>query len=344
MECFSEVHSNGKVWENVVHGTRAVRHIGITLFNGFALQEVVAIGQAFQSANALCESTRHGTALYNVCLLSATGGMIASSSSVFVWTENIDACRHTDNFHALFIVGGAGARSALRDEHLIRWLRRSVPRSQLTFPITEGRLLLEAAALGQAGTDDAWGNRADSLAAKHLDAAHYANAVGPLRAALNVIREDLGTDITRKIASGVATLVETEFTSIVSRNAAPNVSERIQASARWLAANSDRQITIDEAAQVCAMSERNFLRRFKTELGVTPSDYLMYVRLDMCCRLLVETDLPVDKIALRCGISGGGRVSKLFRRYLAMTPTAYRMRNRASTRQTRVSPVARAAP
>jgi transcriptional regulator GlxA family with amidase domain len=44
----------------------------------------------------------------------------------------------------------------------------------------------------------------------------------------------------------------------------------------------------------------------------------------MCCRLLVETDLPVDKVARRCGIGSGGRLSKIFRKYLATTATEYR--------------------
>jgi Transcriptional regulator containing an amidase domain and an AraC-type DNA-binding HTH domain len=75
------------------------------------------------------------------------------------------------------------------------------------------------------------------------------------------------------------------------------------------------------------MSERNFLRRFKSEIGMTPSDYLLRARLNMSCRMLVESRLPVDKIARRCGIGSGGQLSKLFRKYLETTPTDYRTRN-----------------
>ncbi|MBK5066308.1 helix-turn-helix domain-containing protein [Burkholderia sp. R-70199] len=60
------------------------------------------------------------------------------------------------------------------------------------------------------------------------------------------------------------------------------------------------------------MSERNFLRRFRTEMGLSPSDYLLKIRLDMSCRLLVESNLPVDKIARRCGLGNGRQLSKLF--------------------------------
>ncbi|MCO4883534.1 helix-turn-helix domain-containing protein, partial [Paraburkholderia caribensis] len=95
------------------------------------------------------------------------------------------------------------------------------------------------------------------------------------------------------------------------------VSDKIMASARWLQANVDRPISIDHAAQIAAMSERNFLRRFKNEMGTTPSDYLLQARLGMSCRMLVQTRLPIDKIARRCGIGSGGHLAKLFRKHLS---------------------------
>ncbi|MFC0696141.1 hypothetical protein [Paraburkholderia humisilvae] len=67
------------------------------------------------------------------------------------------------------------------------------------------------------------------------------------------------------------------------------MSEKIQSAARWLEANGHRRMGLaglTEAARMAQMSERNFLRRFKAELGVIPSDYLLYVRLDMSCQVL----------------------------------------------------------
>ncbi|CAN0627242.1 Helix-turn-helix, AraC domain-containing protein [Burkholderia multivorans] len=331
MECSHETHDNRSAWPTIARDASMVRHIGITLFNGFALHEAVTIGQAFQSANTLSESGRHGAALYNISLLSVAGGMIASSSSVLVWTESVDAHAVAENFHALFIIGGNGIRGALRDERLIRWLQRAVPRSQLTYSITEGRLLFEAAVTRPHAADDVLHAPARRPPGPFPGPRH-ANASDPLQTALSVIQGDLGTEVAKQIAAGAAPPRETQFTPIVRRNTALNVSERIQASARWLAANGERAVSICEAAQVAAMSERNFLRRFKLELGITPSDYLMYVRLDMCCRLLTETDLPIRTIALRCGFNGGGRMSKLFRQHLSTTPTAYRLNNRLNNR------------
>jgi transcriptional regulator GlxA family with amidase domain len=308
---------------------RTVRQIGITLFNGFASQETITIGRAFQLANALSRSSRSGTAIYNVRLLSVAGGMVAGSSSMLVWTESIEACHHGEGFDALFIVGGAGAHHALGDERLVGWLREAVPRCRLTFPVGEGRLLLEAAAsaLVNRGRPAPDGVRNGAP----LDAGAYANFVGPLRMALDVIQGDLGTEIVKQVAAAVAPPAETQFTAMIRENAGHVVSERIQASARWMLANASGQVVMREAARVAVMSERNFLRRFKIEMGVTPSEYLMYARLDMGCRLLVETNLSVDNVAERCGIGSGGRLSKLLRKHLATTPTAYRADARRMT-------------
>jgi Transcriptional regulator containing an amidase domain and an AraC-type DNA-binding HTH domain len=308
-----------------------VKHIGVALFNGFALPEAASIVEAFQSANTLAENASHGATRYDVRLLSTAGGRVASSSRVFVWTDSVEALRHADNFDALFIAGGEGVHHASGDERLLTWLRRAYCRSELVLPIAEGRFLLEAAGFAypsNSGRDDGpmpYGSRRRARDPKaSLDVSN------PLRTALSVIQDDLGAEIARQTAECVAPPASTHFTSTLRRTASQSVSERIRDAAHWLEANSARPVAIDEAAQFAVMSERNFLRRFKAEMGVTPSDYLAYVRLDRSCRLLVETTLPVDKIARRCGVGSGGQLAKLFRKHLAITPTEYRASKRPS--------------
>jgi transcriptional regulator GlxA family with amidase domain len=92
--------------------------------------------------------------------------------------------------------------------------------------------------------------------------------------------------------------------------------------------NYIRPISIADAARVAAMSERNFLRRFKAQIGLTPSEYLLRARLDASCMLLAATDLPVDKIARRCGAGSGDGLAKIFRKRLSISPTEYRLAGR----------------
>jgi AraC-like DNA-binding protein len=117
--------------------------------------------------------------------------------------------------------------------------------------------------------------------------------------------------------------IHREFPVPVSRG-----NEKVLASAKWLAANCDRLISVADAARAVAMSKRNFLRRFREEMGVTPSEYLLCARLNRTCQLLKETDLPIDKIARRSGMGSGARLAKVFRKRLDMSPTIYRARAR----------------
>ncbi|MDE1180435.1 helix-turn-helix domain-containing protein [Paraburkholderia sp.] len=300
-----------------------VKHIDIALFNGFALPDAASIIEIFQSANALNDAGHISSTHYEVSLLSASGGRIASSSSVFVWTESVESRRHIHNPHALFIAGGAGAHQAFRDDRLLVWLRGAYPLSEIVHPIAEGRLLLEAAGFSQANNSFM---QHDGAARQAFPPKPYGDSLSPLRTALRIVEEDLGPDLAQQLADSIVPQEETQFSALVRTSSTAHVSEKILASAKWLEANVDRTVSIDEAAQVATMSERNFLRRFKSEMGVTPSDYLLYMRLDMSCRLLIETNLPVDKIARRCGIGSGGRLSKLFRKHLSTTPTEYRTR------------------
>jgi transcriptional regulator GlxA family with amidase domain len=249
---------------------------------------------------------------------------------VFVWTESLESRRYAEGFHTLFVAGGAGSRHALRDERLVGWLRREGPRSESVVPIGEGRLLLEAAGIERT---DSGGDPVQRELARLLGVVEGgfagSSVPDPLRTALELIEQDFGSEFAQEAACRVMPRPQqTCFAAVIRERASGRLSERIQASVRWLEANGDRPISIDDAAQVAAMSERNFLRRFKIEMGVTPSDYLLYVRIDMCCRLLVETDLPVDKIARRCGLGSGGWLAKLFRKHLSTTPTDYRTTER----------------
>lgn len=310
----------------------ASKEIGIVLFDGFALSEAATIIEVFKSANALAESNRAGAPLYDVRLLSGSGGGIASSSSVFVWTESVHARR---SFHGIFVIGGEGVQCALRDKDLLHWLRYTYSGTSANFLMHGERVLDDAQRAHRHGDGRVYGEPLrDAKRGRPDDDA----AASPLRIALNLVRSDLGAQVARQISDWVASPIEPQLVPFATTKNGPPISDKIQAAVQWLHANGARPIAIDQAAQVATMSERNFLRRFKMEVGATPSDYLLHVRLEMSCRMLVKTDLPVDKIARRCGIGCGGRLSKLFRKHFATTPSEYRDGKRGAAHNVLVKP------
>ncbi|NVH74240.1 helix-turn-helix domain-containing protein [Paraburkholderia sp. JPY432] len=270
------------------------------------------------------QAQANGRPRYAVSLLSSTGGRIASSSAVHVWTEK--ASEHAANSTVLlFIAGGAGAMQAACDEPLCYWVRRRYAMSAIVCPIAEGKQILDA--VGLPGRYDLPPN--DRRGASPIPEQDRSNtSTSPIQTALQVIKEDLGTQATKYVTDplmlSAGTASDAAHTSVPSPQ---RVSEKIMASARWLEENVDRPISIELAADVAAMSERNFLRRFKAEMGMTPSDYLQNARLKLSCRMLLESQLPVDKIARRCGIGSGGQLAKLFKKHLSITPTDYRLSN-----------------
>lgn len=306
---------------------RAPTRVDIVLSNGFALHDVAAIIEIFHQASALTASCPSGGARYDVALVSAAGGRIATSSLVFVWTERIDSRRRVDGKHIVFVAGGSAAHPACQDKRLIDWLRCKHPFCEGVYPIAEGKHLLDAAGLSR-------GFRAANGSPDIYASGSPSDEPDAVRMALRIVEDDLGAVLARHVSGSLAALppapAPTPFGSPAAASMAPHVSEQITASARWLEANVDQPVAIDDAAQVAAMSERNFLRRFKSEIGMTPSDYLLRARLNMSCRMLVESSLPVDKVARRCGINSGAQLARLFRKYLSITPTEYRARNEAT--------------
>ncbi len=143
-----------------------------------------------------------------------------------------------------------------------------------------------------------------------------------------LVKCDLGPDVAREVGERLVPGLGARLAPLLADPGTSSVRDKVRASARWLKSNCERPISVADAAQVAAMSERNYLRRFKDEIGITPSEYLLRARLDMVCRLLIETDLPVDKIARRNGIANGDRLAKIFRKRLRVSPTEYRLRNR----------------
>ncbi|MEZ2309376.1 helix-turn-helix domain-containing protein [Paraburkholderia sp. RCC_158] len=105
-------------------------------------------------------------------------------------------------------------------------------------------------------------------------------------------------------------------------------ADNIRLAARWLRDVCHRRITAGDAAAAAAMSGSSFSREFPQEMGVLPLDYLVDLRLQTACRLLLETDSPIDQVARRAGMSSGAHLARNFRTRLKLLPSEYRAYHR----------------
>jgi transcriptional regulator GlxA family with amidase domain len=305
---------------------KGMRRIAILMFNDCSLQGAGVVAEVFQAANELASSGPSGCS-YDVCFLSADGGMVTSSSALRVWTDGLDA-RHYSGFDALYVAGGKGAIAAARDERLIAWLRRVRHNTGMIRPIAEGRALLDAAYLPDANGAYALRDESAKTPRQSEQGADAGDRLESMRSALGMIKRDLGAAAARTVAERLLADSCSNLAPLLSEDGALTPGDKVRAAARWLQENCQQSISIADAAQFAAMSERNFLRRFKMEMGITPSSFLLHERLAVTCSLLTESELPVDKIARRTGMGNGDRLAKVFRKRMRISPTEFRIQSR----------------
>ncbi|SAK69706.1 GlxA family transcriptional regulator [Caballeronia ptereochthonis] len=348
------VYANGMGRLQVVRGVApdtppadmasTAKRIGILIFEDFSLVEVSSISEVFSLANQVRVPADAGerwcTPNYSLLFLSSEGGSVASSCSMRIWTESLET-RWMNECDALFIAGGEGARRARHDALLRKRLGRVAPKIPFIKAIGEGAHILAAAnlTLQNRSLDFAEEPAAPVLSPAFLPGISNPRFIaeqtltlddpkGPIAAALSIIKRDHGAAIAREVSERSIPGAWQKLATVLDDTDSGGVRQKIDAAARWIRENYVRPISITDAARVAAMSERNFLRRFKAQIGLTPSEYLLRARLDASCMLLASTDLPVDKIARRCGAGSGDGLAKIFRKRLSISPTEYRMAGR----------------
>ncbi|THV34630.1 GlxA family transcriptional regulator [Glycomyces buryatensis] len=92
----------------------------------------------------------------------------------------------------------------------------------------------------------------------------------------------------------------------------------------WALANLDRPLSIDDLARQANMSRRSFTRKFREEVGQSPTQWLNHQRIERARHLLEATDLTVDQIARRAGLGTGVSLRQHLRSTVGVSPSAYR--------------------
>lgn len=85
-----------------------------------------------------------------------------------------------------------------------------------------------------------------------------------------------------------------------------------------------RNLSVDVMADRAHMSRRSFDRRFRARVGTSPHQWVLRQRILHAQRLLEETDLSVDAIAAAVGFATAVTLRPHFRRFVGVSPQAYR--------------------
>lgn len=88
-----------------------------------------------------------------------------------------------------------------------------------------------------------------------------------------------------------------------------------------------KNITLDYLAELSGMNKYYLVHIFKRDTGKSPIDYLIHVRLEEAKSLLINSTLPIAKIAELVGFSSQSYFSKMFKRETKVNPSHFRKQN-----------------
>ncbi|MCA2229997.1 helix-turn-helix domain-containing protein [Nonomuraea aurantiaca] len=100
--------------------------------------------------------------------------------------------------------------------------------------------------------------------------------------------------------------------------------ESLAAILDWAIERLHEPLTIDDLAAQAKISPRTLARRFADQLGIAPGRWLLQQRIMAARTFLEETDLPVETIATRVGLSSAANLRRRFHAMVHTTPAAYR--------------------
>lgn len=93
---------------------------------------------------------------------------------------------------------------------------------------------------------------------------------------------------------------------------------------QYVEENIEQNITLADLAMLTQLPVFSFIRKFQTEFECPPHVFIMRQRLEYAKRLLSRKDLPLKVIATNSGFSDQSHMTRLFRRFLNVTPAEFR--------------------
>lgn len=92
----------------------------------------------------------------------------------------------------------------------------------------------------------------------------------------------------------------------------------------WIADHLASDLSTAQLARRVAMSERQFTRVFKHEVGTTPARYVLHLRVKAARRALANGSRRLDQIASAAGFGSANVMRRAFLRVLGKSPRDYR--------------------
>jgi transcriptional regulator GlxA family with amidase domain len=310
-----------------------MQRVGFIALPGFQVLSVGALS-VFEHANRVMDEP-----VYDVHLLSETGGPIRSSIGISVETEPFD-----DTIFDTLIVGGSAQRGWLTPGETY-FLRGAPGRSRRVASICTGAFILAEAGLLDGRRATTHWNRARDLQARFpkvkvdedrifiVDGSVWTSAgmSAGIDLALAMVEQDLGADVALTVARQLVVYHrraggQSQFSALLELE--PK-SDRIQSALAYAKRNLDKPLTVRQLAEAAHLSPRQFSRAFRAETGQSPAKAVENLRVEAARLMMEQSRHPIDVIARQTGFADRDRMRRAFLRAFGQPPQAIRRTVRA---------------
>ena len=160
----------------------------------------------------------------------------------------------------------------------------------------------------------------------HGDVATSAGAAAGVDLCLHLVSADQGAAYAMRIARQLVMPPHREGCQLQYAELPTSgpVADSLAPLLDWLTGRLEHPVSVAEMAVRSQVSARTLTRRFTEQLGISPGRWLLDRRVDAARALLEETDLPVETVAHRVGLSSAVNLRRRFHEALRTTPAAYR--------------------
>ncbi len=136
-----------------------------------------------------------------------------------------------------------------------------------------------------------------------------------------------GTEIRKFDSSRVCKEACIEMIEMMSVGKDGKKSKSISEALEYIHKNYNKDISLIKVANHVYRSPEYFSRLFKDEVGENFSVYLMMYRLNYADKLIKTTNMQISRIANEVGYTTPGYFSRIYKKYLGMTPEEARSKN-----------------
>ena len=108
----------------------------------------------------------------------------------------------------------------------------------------------------------------------------------------------------------------------------PKTQDTIQKVINYMKANLDKQLTLEDMAESVNYSPTYLSTLFTQKSGMSPINYFNQLKIQKACQLLDFTDKKAKEIAFELAFNDPYYFSKVFTKYMHMSPKEYRMKKK----------------